>query len=378
MNILIVTDLCPAVENEAGLPLTILEFAKGFLASGHEVKVFRPNFMFNTLLRGRKLLKGGSYSFEGVRIFNKNFFFPFLKSSVERAYEKFFKDENFDIILAHMPSGLLAAEIISKKTGVPFLAAVHASDITVLTDFKYAFLRRRIKRVYENSSCILARSFWLKDKIRTVLKDVKKPVEIIYSGVPLELIEKGEALERKFKPKSAKIFTASSFIKRKNLINLIKAYRKLKKKNPKISLEIAGDGPLREKIEKFIEKKKLDVKLLGRLKKEEVLEKMAASDIFALVSENETFGMVYMEAISQGMAVVCKENSGVAGIIEDGVNGFLSKKSARAIEKKILGILNLKEKEFLKISANAIMTAKMFSYENSIKNYLNKIEVFKL
>ena len=55
-----------------------------------------------------------------------------------------------------------------------------------------------------------------------------------------------------------------------------------------------------------------------------------------------------------------------------------SMKEAKDIYNTVNKILDFKPKQFTEISKNAITTAKMFSYENSIKNYLQKIELFKL
>ena len=105
---------------------------------------------------------------------------------------------------------------------------------------------------------------------------------------------------------------------------------------------------------------------------------MKNSDIFILPSKDETFGMVYMEALSSGMAVCCSKNSGIDGIIEDTKNGYLLKPNKKGIYDTLNKILNLKPKQFLEVSKNALTTAKMFSYENSVKNYLDKIELFRL
>ncbi len=378
MKILLITDLYPLFENEAGIPLTIKDFAEGFIERGHLVEVFRPNLIPNVLIRKRKLYKNGCHKNGDVRVFNKNFLTPFGQGSVLRAYRKYFKDDKFDAIIAHMPSGLMVADIISKEYNIPMLAAVHSSDITVMTSFKYSMFKKRMIEAYKNAVCILPRSFWLKDKIKKIIPDIEKPIEIIYSGVPLEITEENEKLERTFNSKKAKIITVSSLIERKNIKNLILAYKKLKKKNPKISLEIIGDGPLKEKLEILNLKKKLDVKFLGQMSKEDVYKKMKEADIFILPSKNETFGMVYMEALSFGMAVCCSKNSGIDGIIEDSKNGFLLKPNKKGIYETLNKILALKPKQFLEISRNALTTAKMFSYENSIKNYLDKIELFRL
>jgi len=382
MKILLVTDLYPLFENEAGIPHTIADFAKGFKEAGNEVEVFRPNFVFNTMLRGRKTFRNGEYENSGITIYNKNFLLPFRKESVLRAFRKYFKDKTFDIIVSHMPSGILCADILSKELNIPFLAAVHSSDITVLSDFRYSAFKKRMISAYKNASAVLPRSFWLKDKIKKLIPDLNKPVEIIYSGIPLALTSENEQYERAFNPKKCKILTVSSLIKRKNIKTLILAFKKLKKKFPKATLEIIGEGPEKEKLEILAIKSKFDNKkdviFCGALPKNEVYKKMKQADIFILPSKNETFGMVYMEALSSGMIVCCTANSGVDGIIKDNENGFLTKPDKKRVFETLYKILNLKPKKMLEISKNAMITAKMFSYENSVNNYLQKIEMFKL
>ena len=216
------------------------------------------------------------------------------------------------------------------------------------------------------------------EKIKKIIPELEKPIEIIYSGIPLAITEENEKLERNFNSKKAKILTVSSLIERKNIKNLMLAYKKLKKKYPKVSLEIIGEGQLKEKLEILNIKNKLDVKFSGQLPHSDILNKMKDTDIFILPSKNETFGMVYMEALSAGMAVCCTKNSGIDGIIKDNENGFLLKPNKRGIYDVLTKILNLKPRQFTEVSKNAITTAKMFSYENSIKNYLEKIELFRL
>ena len=47
MKILVITDLYPVNEEEKFTPRTILNFVRGWEKLGHEVKVIKPNFIFN-------------------------------------------------------------------------------------------------------------------------------------------------------------------------------------------------------------------------------------------------------------------------------------------------------------------------------------------
>ena len=144
--------------------------------------------------------------------------------------------------------------------------------------------------------------------------------------------------------------------------------------NLDVELRIIGDG------EELKNLKKLSSKpiFLGRLDNTSVLEEMKNADIFALPSVNETFGMVYLEAMACGCITVCTENDGVAGIIENGKNGFFWKDGI------ISEILNLNNKDeilantyltmqniFPSLSAYEYLMARYYYYHNLLFQNLN-------
>jgi glycosyltransferase involved in cell wall biosynthesis len=49
----------------------------------------------------------------------------------------------------------------------------------------------------------------------------------------------------------------------------------------------------------------------------------ACLDLFVLASDEETFGLVLLEAMAQGKPIIATNAGGVTGIIQDGVNGLL-------------------------------------------------------
>lgn len=111
-------------------------------------------------------------------------------------------------------------------------------------------------------------------------------------------------------------------------------------KGTEYSYSIMGDGPEMDSLQKLINKRGITdkVKLLGRLPREQVIENLKSADIFVLISEHETFGLVYLEAMLQGCITVAAWEGGVDGIIKDGINGFLCKQDdpedlAKVIEK---------------------------------------------
>lgn len=369
MKILFVTDLCPIYEEEKGLPLTLLNFISDFQKLGHEVTLLRPNVIPNVLLRKRKISPQKNGVYKGFRYINLNFLTPFFS-----AFRfNFLKKENYDVILAHMPSGILCARQIARALKIPYFAAVHSSDIKVLTDKKYFFLRGLMKKSYLGAKNVVCRSHWLKDRIDGLIPEIKDKTYVIPSGIEPEVLINPEFFNskiNKFYGIPYNIFSAGSLIKRKNFESLIKAVSKL----DDIGLLIAGDGPERENLQNLINSLGLKkrVKLLGQKSKKEVYEFMQSNPLFILPSVNETFGMVYLEAMAKGSVVVCSKNSGMAGFIKDGLNGFLTDPDPDSIAETIRRINSFKNIE--EIMQNALNTAIEMDRLKMSLNYLNLIQ----
>jgi len=65
------------------------------------------------------------------------------------------------------------------------------------------------------------------------------------------------------------------------------------------------------------------VHFVGRLEHGRLLAMMARADVFALPSAPEGFGLVHLEAMTQGTPVIACLDQGPADFIEDGVSGYL-------------------------------------------------------
>ena len=94
-------------------------------------------------------------------------------------------------------------------------------------------------------------------------------------------------------------------------------------KVPNAYLWLAGEGPLRKKLEKQAERigVKPRVRFLGWRRDKEAL--FAAADILVCPSRHEPLGNVIIEAWAQGVPVVAADSSGPKGLITDGQTGML-------------------------------------------------------
>ena len=76
MKILFVTDLYPVKLGEYSTPLTLHNFVCEWIKLGINVDVIKPNFLFNTLVRNKPIYATGCYDYEGIKVYNINYFLP--------------------------------------------------------------------------------------------------------------------------------------------------------------------------------------------------------------------------------------------------------------------------------------------------------------
>ena len=78
------------------------------------------------------------------------------------------------------------------------------------------------------------------------------------------------------------------------------------------------------------------VTFLGVLSKTEIIDLMHMTSFFIMVSHSETFGLVYIEAISQCLPIIYTKGQGVDGYFKDGEVGY--KADSRDIDSIALAI----------------------------------------
>jgi glycosyltransferase involved in cell wall biosynthesis len=103
------------------------------------------------------------------------------------------------------------------------------------------------------------------------------------------------------------VLSAGSLIRVKGFGLAIKAFKLFVDKHPDSRLTIAGDGPEELRLRRMIRSYKLEdkVELLGGIPRDDLLCKMASSDILLFPSLRDGGGTVVIEAMSAAKPVVC-------------------------------------------------------------------------
>jgi glycosyltransferase involved in cell wall biosynthesis len=118
---------------------------------------------------------------------------------------------------------------------------------------------------------------------------------------------------------------------RKQVDVLLRAVARLRERLPTLRLLVVGSGESAGVEDQTARLRQLGaelgladvVRFTGRLDEEALLDAYAAADVFALPSSSEAQGIVALEAMACGLAVVATAVGGLLGTIDDGRTGFL-------------------------------------------------------
>lgn len=153
----------------------------------------------------------------------------------------------------------------------------------------------------------------------------------------------------------------------KGFDRLLLIWEKFIVNNKSYVLKIVGDGQEKEKLTQLAQSLNISDSLIftGFLSNDETVKEIRKSEIYAMTSVHEAFGLVLLEAITQGTPIIAYDvRVGPRSIIKDGYNGFLVKENDIETFVEKLEFL-LKESDVYNImSKNAIVSSKLYSEEN--------------
>jgi phosphatidylinositol alpha-1,6-mannosyltransferase len=111
----------------------------------------------------------------------------------------------------------------------------------------------------------------------------------------------------------------------KGIETLIRAVAQLAGRAPDLRCIIVGDGEDRLRLQRLADSLGVDgvVRFAGRVSDTELHSYLAGTEVLALPSRKEGFGIVFLEAMQYGKPVIGGAHGGTPEVIADGVNGLL-------------------------------------------------------
>jgi glycosyltransferase involved in cell wall biosynthesis len=158
----------------------------------------------------------------------------------------------------------------------------------------------------------------------------------------------------------------------KGLDSLLRAVAKVG--DERLIAIVVGEGPEHARLEQLARELGVRATLAGGRPWESVIEAYAASDVFALLSEREPWGVVVNEAAACGLPLVLSDRVGAArDLLRDGENGMLvaagDAEAAADAFRRLAADRDLR----LRMGARSRSLAEGFGYGPSVENLLEAV-----
>ncbi len=107
------------------------------------------------------------------------------------------------------------------------------------------------------------------------------------------------------------------FDRNKNVSTLISACAMLRRTIPDLTLNlVGGNGDCYSEVVRMVGANNNWIKYHGQVyDKQKLMHICRSNSAFAMISKSETFGLVYIEALSQGLPVIFTDNQGFSGVL---------------------------------------------------------------
>lgn len=303
-------------------------------------------------------------------------FFYLKQKKILQSIEESYDIRRFDLIHAYtvFTDGNIA-RLLSKKYGIPFVVAVRNTDVNAF--FKYRFYLRMLGiKILESSNRVF---FLSKPYLNKILQEytpnkkrdlISKKARLIPNGID-EYWLNHKYYDRDYslilnniKKRRISLIYAGRIDKNKNLVSVDEAIAILKKDGWDVSYVVVGK----------IEDEGIYTRLKNRdyftyfepVSKEKLIDHYRNADIFVMPSKTETFGLVYAEAMTQGLPVIYSKGQGFDGQFKDGEVGFsVDSSNPKEIAEKILLVCS----NYYDMSIKCLDCVDHFSWEKIIKEY---------
>lgn len=329
-------------------------------------------FYFRAKERG---LPESTSSYVDVRLNYRNwhrFFFRLKEKFVAKDFFDLYKDTNFDIIHAHtlFSNGYIAYQA-KKRLGIPYIVAVRDMDVNIFLKYRLTLRKLGIDILKEAEKIIFLSGSYREHVLSKYIPE-KYKVDffdksiIVPNGIDNFFLE-----NRKFRESTSthtdftiNLLTVGYVNKRKNQLTVCKAVQQLNNEGVKADYTIIGkvlDQKIYNKIKGYP-----FVNYIPFLSKEKLIDEYRKADLFVMPSLTETFGLTYVEAMTQGLPVIYSKSQGFDGQFDEGVVGYsVDSYNVEEIKNRILDVM----KDYSNISRNCVDLSDKYNWKDIAEKY---------
>lgn len=361
MNILILSWRGPGHPYAGGAEESTHQHAKGWIKAGYDVTLFTsyyPGAKVEEITDGVKIIRQGSQNF-GVHF--KAFFWYVFKHH-----------HKYDLIIDQFHGIPFFTPLYIKEKKLAFIHEI-AKEVWSLNPWHWPFnlIPYLVGSIFEP---LVFKMFYKKVPFITVSKSTKRGlmqwgipgenITVIYNG-----IEKTEFKNNVVKEKEKTVIYLGTLSEDKGIKDAVETFSVLSQQYNDMQFWIVGKGEsgYRKELELLVDKLRINrkVKFWGYVSNEKKFELLARAHVLINPSVCEGWGLVVIEAASVGTPTVAYNVSGLRDSIINGETGILSnERNFESLATEISKLLENKER-YGKISRNAIIWSKKFSWEKA-------------
>lgn len=242
-----------------------------------------------------------------------------------RAGHKLVLERDFDVVNTHfaLPTGPVGVAL-ARRRGLPNILSVHGGDLydpsKWMSPHRHAILRSMVRRIVRSSDAVVGQSRNTNENLRRYYDPLSQP-KLIPLGIPRPPPAALGRNELGLPENEFVMITIGRLVARKGIDQLVRMLALLG--HPQARLVVIGDGPELGELQGLARDVRVSsqVTFTGFVSDQRKVDWLAASDLYVSTSQHEGFGLVFLEAMAQGLPVVCYDHGGQTDFLANGVNG---------------------------------------------------------
>jgi phosphatidylinositol alpha-mannosyltransferase len=291
-----------------------------------------------------------------------------LASRIKEVAER----EKFDIYHLHEPCMPMLCSSLLKFADAPIVGTFHASGVIPNYYFGWPVTTYKLKRRRHR---IVGKIAVSKPAMEYAKKYVPGDYRIIPNGIDSDYFHPDVKPLEEYLDGKLNILFVGRLEKRKGLKHLIDAFKIVKDSFPNSRLIVVGPGVrFRRKYENKVKREHIgDVVFAGKVSLEDLPRYYKTADVYCSPAvSGESFGIVLLEAMAVGTAIVATDIPGYASVLTNGKEGLLVRpRKPKLMAEAICRILSDKELR-LQMGASGIITSRKYDWKkvaNQVYNY---------
>jgi phosphatidylinositol alpha-mannosyltransferase len=327
---------------------------ENLIKRGHDVRILTSSHGLQRSSDGDVIRIGKGFSMPANGSVGTITVSPRYVSQVQDVLDR----ERFDVLHFHEPFVPFLSLVVLRQSTSVNIATFHAyGGFSPAYEFGSRVLGGYAERLHGRIAVSAAARHFID---RFFPGDYK----VIPNGVDVERFARAVPIAR-WQDGTRNILFVGRHEPRKGLLDLLKAYRLLRKTDCRCRLLVVGSGPQEREARRYVATRRLgDVEFLGRVTDDEIAQLFRTADIYVSpATGRESFGIVLLEAMAAGCAIVCSDIHGYKGVVRRGREGLLVPPRKPKELAAAMGQLLRDDELRARMAANGRLRAEEFSWQ---------------